>query len=140
MAYWFNPPGINAGGEVRMPDQVLIQCPFLHDLATGRVDENSLILHAAKLDGANQAGGGAGQRHTDQQNVGRLQELVQPLRRSDPVHPLICPTTPVDCMHPHTDTVHEPRSRGADAAKAEDSADTAGEHAVPRELIKLSTF
>src|SRR5208282_930375 len=28
-------------------------------------------------------------------NVGRLQELIQPLRRSDPVHPLICPAMPV---------------------------------------------
>ena len=96
MAYGFNPPGIDSGGEIRMRDQVLIQCPFLHDLATGQVDENALILHAAKLGGANQAGGGAGKRRTDQQNVGRLQELVQPLRCSDPVYPLICPTTPVD--------------------------------------------
>src|SRR6516164_11062830 len=83
---------------------------------------------------------GPGEGCTDQQNVGRLQELFQPLRRSNPVRPLICPTTPVDCMHPHTDTVHEPLSRGADAAKAEDSADTAREHAVPREPIKLAAF
>jgi hypothetical protein len=43
-------------------------------------------------------------------------------------------------MHPHTDTVHEPRSRGSDSAKAEDSADMAREHAVPCELIELATF
>jgi uncharacterized protein YcaQ len=28
------------------------------------------------------------ERRTDQQNVGRLQELIQPLRRTDPVDPL----------------------------------------------------
>src|SRR6516165_10780802 len=53
---------------------------------------------------------------------------------------LSCTISPVDRMHPHTDTVHEPRSCGSNAAKAEDSADTAREHAVPRELIKLATF
>jgi hypothetical protein len=52
VAYWFDPPGINAGGEVRMHDQVVIQRPFLHNLATGQVDENGIILHAAKLGGA----------------------------------------------------------------------------------------
>src|SRR5262249_27247569 len=108
MAYWFNPPSINAGGEVRMHNQVVIQCPFLHDLTTGQVDENRIILHAPKLSCANQAVSGAGEWHTDQQNIGRLQELFQPLRRSNPVHPLICPTTSVDGMHRHTDTVHEP--------------------------------
>jgi hypothetical protein len=66
MAYWFNPPGINAGSEVRMHDQVVIQCPILHDLATGQVDEDGIILHAAKLGGANEAVGGAGERHTNQ--------------------------------------------------------------------------
>jgi hypothetical protein len=30
VAYWFNPPGIDASGEVRMRDQVVIQRPFLH--------------------------------------------------------------------------------------------------------------
>jgi len=43
-------------------------------------------------------------------------------------------------MHPHTDTVHQPGGRGSDAAKPEDSADTARQHAVSRELIKLATF
>src|SRR5262249_28137834 len=140
MAHWFNPPSINAGGEIRMQDQVVIQRSFLHDLATGQVDENGIILHAAKLGGANQAVGGAGERYTDQQNVGRLQELIQPLWRSHPVHSLICPTTPVNGMHSHTDTVHQPCGRGSDATKPENSADTTRKHAVPRELIKLATF
>jgi hypothetical protein len=73
-------------------------------------------------------------------SVGRLEELIQPLRRSDPVHPLICPAMPVDGVHPHADAVHQPSGRGSDAAKAEDSADPAREHAVPRELIELATF
>src|SRR5438477_9134297 len=30
-----------------MRDQMVIQRPFLHDLATGQVDENGIILHAA---------------------------------------------------------------------------------------------
>ena len=38
------------------------------------------------------------------------------------------------------DTVHQPGSGGSDAAKPEDSADTTHEHAVSRELIKLTTF
>jgi hypothetical protein len=52
VAYWFNPPGIDAGGEVRMRDQVVIQRPFLHDLAAGQIHENGIVLHAAKLGGA----------------------------------------------------------------------------------------
>jgi hypothetical protein len=32
--------------------------------------------------------------------------------------------------------VHQPPGRGSDAAKAEDSADSARQHAVLRELIK----
>jgi hypothetical protein len=36
MAYWFNPPGIKAGGEVRVPEQVVIQWLFLHDLPAGQ--------------------------------------------------------------------------------------------------------
>jgi hypothetical protein len=52
VAYWFNPPGIDAGGEVRMRDQVVIQWPFLDDLAAGQVHENGIVLHAAKLGGA----------------------------------------------------------------------------------------
>jgi hypothetical protein len=51
VAYRFNPPGIDAGSEARVPDQVVIQRPFLHDLATGQVDENGIVLHAAKLSG-----------------------------------------------------------------------------------------
>src|SRR5262245_44262385 len=47
---------------------------------------------------------------------------------------------PVDGVHPHADTVHQPPGRGSDAAKAEDSADPAREHAVLRELIKLAKF
>src|SRR5262245_19353960 len=47
---------------------------------------------------------------------------------------------PVDGVHPHADAVHQPPGRGSDAAKAEDSADSAREHAVVRELIKLAKF
>ena len=47
---------------------------------------------------------------------------------------------PVDGVHPHADAVHQPGGRGSDAAKAEDSADRAREHAVPRELIELTKF
>src|SRR5262249_130412 len=47
---------------------------------------------------------------------------------------------PVDGMYPHTDTVHQPTGRGSDAAKPEDSADTASEHPVSRELINLAPF
>src|SRR5262249_11562677 len=47
---------------------------------------------------------------------------------------------PIDGMHPHTDTVHQSGGRGSNAAKPEDSTDTASEHAIPRELIKLATF
>jgi hypothetical protein len=47
MAHWFNPPGIDAGGEVRMRDQVFIQRPFLDDLAAGQVHKNGIILHVA---------------------------------------------------------------------------------------------
>jgi hypothetical protein len=107
VAYRFNPPGIDAGGEARVPDQVVIQRPFLHDLPTGHVDENGIVLHAAKLGGADQAVSGTGERRTDQQNVGRLQELIQPLRGSDPVRPLICPAMPVDGVHRHGDAVHQ---------------------------------
>jgi hypothetical protein len=32
VAYGFNPPSINAGYEIRVPDQVIIQRSFLHDL------------------------------------------------------------------------------------------------------------
>ena len=47
------------------------------------------LLHAAELGGADPAVSGTGERRTHQQNVGRLQELIQPLRPSDPVHPLL---------------------------------------------------
>src|SRR5262245_4098192 len=79
-------------------------------------------------------------RRTDYQHVGRLQELIEPLRYSNPVHPLICPAMPVDGVHPHADAVHQPPGRGSDAAKAKDSADPASEHAVLRELVKLAKF
>ena len=39
-----------------------IQRPFLHDLPTGHVDENGIILHAAKLGGADQTVSGTGVR------------------------------------------------------------------------------
>src|SRR6516162_9195806 len=123
-----------------MADQVVIQGPFLHDLPTGQVDENGIVLHAAKLGGADQAASGTGEGRTDYQHVGRLQELIEPLRCSDPVHPLICPAMPVDGVHPHADAVHQPPGRGSDAAEAEYSADPAREHAVVRELIKLAKF
>ena len=41
-------------------------------------------------------------------------------------------------MHPHADAVHQPPGRGSDAAKAEDTADPAREHAILRELIELA--
>jgi hypothetical protein len=52
VAHWFNPPGIDAGGEVWVRDQVVIQRPFLYDLASGQIYENGIVLHAAKLGGA----------------------------------------------------------------------------------------
>src|SRR6185437_4427422 len=45
-------------------DQVFIQRPFLHDFPTGHVDENGIVLHAAKLGGADQAVSGTGERRT----------------------------------------------------------------------------
>src|SRR6516162_7284312 len=119
---------------------MFIQGPFLHDLPTSHVDENAITLHAVKLGGADQAASGTGKRRTDYQQVGRLQELTEPLRCSDPVHLLIGPAVPVDGVHPHADATLQPPSRGSDAAKAEDSADPAREHAVLRELIKLAKF
>ena len=47
---------------------------------------------------------------------------------------------PVDGVHLHADAVHQPGGRGSNAAKAEDSADPAREHAVLRELIELAKF
>ena len=47
---------------------------------------------------------------------------------------------PVDGVYPHADAAHQPGGRGSNAAKAEDSAKPAREHAVPLELIKLATF
>src|SRR5215510_1551341 len=119
---------------------MVIQGPFLHDLSTGHVDENGIVLHAGKLGGADEAASGTGEGCTDYQHVGHLQEFIEPLRCSDPVHPLICPAMPVDGVHPHADAVHQPPGRGSAAAKAEYSADPAREHAVVRELIKLAKF
>src|SRR5262245_41832718 len=119
---------------------MVIQGPFLHDLPTGQVDENGIVLHAVKLGGADEAASGTREGRTDYQYVGRLQELVELLRCSDPVHPLIGPAMPVDGVHPHADAVHKPPGCGSDAAKAEYSADPAREHAVVRELIKLAKF
>src|SRR5215471_13908434 len=119
---------------------MVIQWPFLHDLSTGHVYENGIVLHAVKLGSADQAASGTGEGRTDDEHVGCLQELIEPLRCSDPVHPLIGPAMPVDGVHPHADAVHQPPGRGSDAAKAEDSADPAREHAVLRELIKLAKF
>src|SRR5215831_11661842 len=119
---------------------MVIQGPFLHDLPTGYVDENSIVLHAVKLGGADQSASGTGEGRTDNQHVGRLQELIEPLRCSDPIHPLIGSAMPVDGVHPHADAVHQPPARGSDAAKAEYSADPAREYAVVRELIKLAKF
>src|SRR5215471_11868717 len=119
---------------------MVIQHPFLHDLSTGHVHENGIVLHAVKLGGADQAASGTGEGRTDYQHVGRLQKLIEPLRCSDPAHLLIGPAMQVDGVHPHADAVHEPPGRGSDAAKPEDSADPAREHAVVRELIKLAKF
>ena len=47
---------------------------------------------------------------------------------------------PVGGEHPHADAAHRPGGCGSDAAKAEDSAKPAREHAVPRELIELAKF
>jgi hypothetical protein len=66
VAYRFDPPGIDAGSKARVPDQVVIQWPFLHDLAAGQVDENGILFHAAKLGGPDQAASGPGERRTDQ--------------------------------------------------------------------------
>src|SRR6516225_3886583 len=119
---------------------MVIQRPLLHDLSTGHVDENGIVLHAVELGGADQAASGTGEGRTDYQHVGRLQKLIEPLRCSDPVHPLIGQAMPVDGVHPHADAVHQPPGRGSDAAEAEYSADPAREHAVVRELIKLAKF
>src|SRR5258708_13294878 len=119
---------------------MVIQWPFLHDLSTGHVDENGIILHAVKLGGADQAASSTGKGRTDYQHVGRLQELVEPLRCSDPVHPLIRPAMPVDGVHPHADPVHQPPGRDSDAAKAEASADPAPAHPTLLHLITLAKF
>jgi hypothetical protein len=47
-----------------VPDQMVIQCPFLHDLATGEVDENGILFHAAKLGGPDQSVSGPRERRT----------------------------------------------------------------------------
>src|SRR5712692_149647 len=60
--------------------------------------------------------------------------------RSSIKHPLIRPAMPGDGVHPHAAAVHQPGGRGSDAAKTEDSAEPAREHAVPRELIELAKF
>ena len=81
-----------------------------------------------------------GKRRADQQNVGGLQEThsAAPAFRSNP--PVDLSDLPIDGMRLHADTVHQPGSGGFDAAKPEDFADTTHEHAVSRELIKLTTF
>src|SRR5215510_452408 len=63
---------------------MVIQGPFLHDLSTGHVDENGTVLHAVKLGGADETASGMGEGRTDYQHVGRLQELIEPFRCSDP--------------------------------------------------------
>ena len=42
VAYRLNPLSIDAGGEARVPDQMVVQRPFLHDLPTRQVDENGI--------------------------------------------------------------------------------------------------
>src|SRR6516165_1767934 len=118
----------------------MVQRPFLHDLATGQVNENGIVLHVSKLGGADQAISGTGERRADQQNVGYLEELIESIWCSDPVYSLIRPATSVDGMHPHADAGHQSAGRGANAAEAEDSADPACEHAVARKLIELTTL
>jgi hypothetical protein len=77
----------------------------------------------SKLGGADQAIGGTGERRADQQNVGYLEEFIESIWRSDPVHSLIRPATSVDGMHPHADAGHQSAGRGANAAEAEESAE-----------------
>jgi hypothetical protein len=62
---------------------VVIQWPFLHDLSTGQVDENGIVLHAVKLRGADQAASGTGEGRTDYHHVGRLQELIDSMHPQD---------------------------------------------------------
>ena len=75
---------------------------------------------------------GTGERRTDQQNIGLLQELIEPVRCPNPVHPLICPAMAVDGVHPHAGAVHQAAGRGADASKAKDFAEPAREHSFLR--------
>jgi hypothetical protein len=111
---------------------VIVQGPFLHDLAAGQVNENGIVLHVSKLGGADQAMSGTGERRADQQNVSYLEQFIESIWRSDPVHSLIRPATSVDGMHPHADAGHQSAGCGANAAEAEDSADAAREHAIAR--------
>ena len=85
VAYRFNPPGIDAGSEARVLDYVIVQWPFLHDLATGQVNENGIVLHVSELGGADQAISGTGERRADQQNVGYLEEFIESIWCSRPV-------------------------------------------------------
>src|SRR6516225_7087517 len=112
----------------------------MHDLTTGQVNENGIVLHVSKLGGADQAMSGTGERRADQQNVGYLEEFIESIWCSDPVHSLIRLATSVDGMHAHADAGHQSAGRGANAAEAEDSADDAREHAVAGKLIELTTL
>jgi hypothetical protein len=90
--------------------------------------------------GADQAISGTGVRRADQQNVGFLEEFIESIWCSYPVHSLIRPAATVDGMHPHADAGHQSAGRGANAAEAEDSADAARERAIARKLIELTTL
>ena len=130
VAYRFNPPGIDAGGKARVPEQVIIQRPFLHDLPTGQVDQ----IAPPSCGRARRRRSGrrsTGERRADQQNAaasGR-HSTAQAFRSNPPA--IVRPCRLMACTRMRMPYISRAVS-GSDAAKAEDTADPAREHAILR--------
>lgn len=65
---------------------MVIECVLVEDGGAGDVDEDGVRLHAGQLPGADQAAGFAGERQSDDHDIGHGQHSVQANQRVHGVH------------------------------------------------------
>ena len=80
--------------------------------------------------------GRGAERRGDEQDVGGLQQLVQPVRCADPVCRLFAGAAPVDGVDLHAEGAHQPGDRHPDAAEAQYAADAPGQPDIGLELVE----
>ena len=99
--------------------QVRGQRPVVHRRRPADVDDAGARLHELLPARVEEAAGLGGERHRDQHEVRRRQQVVEPAGGVHLVHRIERAAVPGHAEHPHPERPAAPRDRGADAAGAD---------------------